>query len=130
MEESKLYSSDFIFMTILIFLLSITIINFIYQNKKYKNYKSNDLKIIYIDLYNPNNNFEYKIGIEKLEEVLVKIREGMVLYGIKFGIENNINTLSIIEISKKDVSNSNVYNNYNQLKIVCLDGKERTVIVY
>lgn len=125
-----MYSSDFIFMTILIFLLSITIINFIYQNKKYKNYKSNDLKIIYIDLYNPNNNFEYKIGIEKLEEVLVKIREGMVLYGIKFDIENNINTLSIIEISKKDVSNSNVYNNYNQLKIVCLDGKERTVIVY
>lgn len=125
-----MFNQDLVFIIILIFLFSITIFDFIYQNKKYKKYRQNDLKVIHVDLYDSNNILEYKIDIEKLEEIFVKIREGMLLYGIKFGVENNINTLSIIEISKNDVLDDSKYNNYDQLKIVCLDGKERSIIVY
>ena len=66
---------------LLIAILGISILcDYIYHHINIDLYDTIDLKIVHIDMYSSDNRYQDVINIEDMDNVEVKIRDGMVLY--------------------------------------------------
>lgn len=115
---------------LLIAIIGISVLcDYIYHHINIDLYGTIDLKIVHIDMYSSDNRYEDVINVEDMNDVEVKVRDGMVLYDACFTITNNINILAIIEIPTMMV-NTNKYSNSKELTVLCADKKERRIIIH
>lgn len=115
---------------LLIAILGISILcDYIYHHINIDLYDTIDLKIVHIDMYSSDNQYQDVINIEDMDDVEVKIRDGMVLYDACFTVTNNINILTIIEIPTMMV-NAIKYSNRKEISAICADKKERTITIH
>lgn len=115
---------------LLIAIIGISVLcDYIYHHINIDLYGTIDLKIVHIDMYSSDNRYEDVINVEDMNDVEVKVRDGMVLYDACFTITNNINILAIIEIPTMMV-NANKYSNSKELTVLCADKKERRIIIH
>ena len=115
---------------LLIAILGISILcDYIYHHINIDLYDTIDLKIVHIDMYSSDNRYQDVINIEDMDNVEVKIRDGMVLYDACFTVSNNINILTIIEIPTMMVD-AIKYSNRKEISAICADKKERTIIIH
>lgn len=105
------------------------ICDYIYHHINIKLCDTTDLKIIHIDMYSSDNRYQDVINIEDMDEVEIKVRDGMVLYDACFTVTNNINILTIIEIPTMMV-NMNKYNKSKEITVLCADKKEHKIIIH
>lgn len=115
---------------LLIAILGISILcDYIYHHINIDLYDTIDLKIVHIDMYSSDNRYQDVINIEDMDDVEVKIRDGMVLYDACFTVTNNDNILTIIEIPTMMV-NAIKYSNRKEISAICADKKERTITIH
>lgn len=115
---------------LLIAILGISILcDYIYHHINIDLYDTIDLKIVHIDMYSSDNQYQDVINIEDVDDVEVKIRDGMVLYDACFTVTNNVNILTIIEIPTMMV-NAIKYSNRKEISAICADKKERTITIH
>lgn len=115
---------------LLITILGISILcDYIYHHINIDLYDTIDLKIVHIDMYSSDNRYQDVINIEDMDDVEVKIRDGMVLYDACFTVTNNVNILTIIEIPTMMV-NAIKYSNRKEISAICADKKERTITIH
>lgn len=115
---------------LLIAILGISILcDYIYHHINIDLYDTIDLKIVHIDMYSSDNQYQDVINIEDIDDVEVKIRDGMVLYDACFTVTNNVNILTIIEIPTMMV-NAIKYSNRKEISAICADKKERTITIH
>ena len=115
---------------LLIAILGISILcDYIYHHINIDLYDTIDLKIVHIDMYSSDNQYQDVINIEDMDDVEVKIRDGMVLYDACFTVSNNDNILTIIEIPTMMV-NAIKYSNRKEISAICADKKERTITIH
>lgn len=115
---------------LLIAILGISILcDYIYHHINIDLYDTIDLKIVHIDMYSSDNQYQDVINIEDMDDVEVKIRDGMVLYDACFTVSNNVNILTIIEIPIMMV-NAIKYSNRKEISAICADKKERTITIH
>lgn len=115
---------------LLIAILGISILcDYIYHHINIDLYDTIDLKIVHIDMYSSDNRYQDVINIEDMDDVEVKIRDGMVLYDACFTVSNNVNILTIIEIPTMMV-NAIKYSNRKEISAICADKKERTITIH
>ena len=115
---------------LLIAILGISILcDYIYHHINIDLYDTIDLKIVHIDMYSSDNQYQDVINIEDMDDVKVKIRDGMVLYNACFTVSNNVNILTIIEIPTMMV-NAIKYSNRKEISAICADKKERIIIIH
>lgn len=115
---------------LLIAILGISILcDYIYHHINIYLYDTIDLKIVHIDMYSSDNQYQDVINIEDMDDVEVKIRDGMVLYDACFTVTNNVNILTIIEIPTMMV-NAIKYSNRKEISAICADKKERTITIH
>lgn len=115
---------------LLIAILGISILcDYIYHHINIDLYDTIDLKIVHIDMYSSDNRYQDVINIEDMDDVEVKIRDGMVLYDACFTVTNNVNILTIIEIPTMMV-NAIKYSNRKEISAICADKKERTITIH
>lgn len=115
---------------LLIAILGISILcDYIYHHINIDLYDTIDLKIVHIDMYSSDNQYQDVINIEDMDDVEVKIRDGMVLYDACFTVSNNVNILTIIEIPTMMV-NAIKYSNRKEISAICADKKERTITIH
>lgn len=115
---------------LLIAILGISILcDYIYHHINIDLYDTIDLKIVHIDMYSSDNRYQDVINIEDMDDVEVKIRDGMVLYDACFTVSNNINILTIIEIPTMMVD-AIKYSNRKEISAICADKKERTITIH
>lgn len=115
---------------LLIAILGISILcDYIYHHINIDLYDTIDLKIVHIDMYSSDNQYQDVINIEDMDDVEVKIRDGMVLYDACFTVTNNVNILTIIEIPTMMV-NAIKYSNRKEISAICADKKERTITIH
>lgn len=115
---------------LLIAILGISILcDYIYHHINIDLYDTIDLKIVHIDMYSSDNRYQDVINIEDMDDVEVKIRDGMVLYDACFTVSNNVNILTIIEIPTMMV-NAIKYSNRKEISAICADKKERIIIIH
>lgn len=94
-------------------------------------YNTTDLKIVHIDIYSFNNQYQDIMNIKNIDEVEVRIRDGMVLYDACFTISHNSNILTIIEIPKEElITETNEYNQNKEMLVLCADKKEHKIIIH
>ena len=80
-------------------------------------------------MYSSDNRYQDVINIEDMNDVEVKIRDGMVLYDACFTVTNNVNILTIIEIPTMMVD-AIKYSNRKEISAICTDKKERIIIIH
>lgn len=115
---------------LLIAILGISILcDYIYHHINIDLYDTIDLKIVHIDMYSSDNRYQDVINIEDMDDVEVKIRDGMVLYDACFTVSNNVNILTIIEIPTMMVD-AIKYSNRKEISAICADKKERTITIH
>lgn len=115
---------------LLIVILGISILcDYIYHHINIDLYDTIDLKIVHIDMYSSDNQYQDVINIEDMDDVEVKIRDEMVLYDACFTVTNGTNILTIIEIPTMMV-NATKYSNRKEISVICADKKERTIIIH
>lgn len=115
---------------LLIAILGISILcDYIYHHINIDLYDTIDLKIVHIDMYSSDNQYQDVINIEDMDDVEIKIRDGMVLYDACFTVSNNVNILTIIEIPTMMV-NAIKYSNRKEISAICADKKERTITIH
>ena len=115
---------------LLIAILGISILyDYIYHHINIDLYDTIDLKIVHIDMYSSDNRYQDVINIEDMNNVEVKIRDGMVLYDACFTVTNNVNILTIIEIPTMMVD-AIKYSNRKEISAICADKKERTITIH
>lgn len=115
---------------LLIAILGISILcDYIYHHINIDLYDTIDLKIVHIDMYSSDNQYQDVINIEDMNDVEVKIRDGMVLYDACFTVTNNVNILTIIEIPTMMV-NAIKYSNRKEISAICADKKERIITIH
>ena len=115
---------------LLIVILGISILcDYIYHHINIDLYDTIDLKIVHIDMYSSDNQYQDVINIEDMDDVEVKIRDEMVLYDACFTVTNGTNILTIIEIPMMMV-NATKYSNRKEISVICADKKERTIIIH
>ena len=115
---------------LLIAILGISILcDYIYHHINIDLYDTIDLKIVHIDMYSSDNRYQDVINIEDMNDVEVKIRDGMVLYDACFTVSNNVNILTIIEIPTMMVD-AIKYSNRKEISAICADKKERTITIH
>lgn len=115
---------------LLIAILGISILcDYIYHHINIDLYDTIDLKIVHIDMYSSDNRYQDVINIEDIDDVEVKIRDGMVLYDACFTVSNNVNILTIIEIPTMMVD-AIKYSNRKEISAICADKKERTITIH
>ena len=115
---------------LLIAILGISILcDYIYHHINIDLYDTIDLKIVHIDMYSSDNQYQDVINIEDMDDVEVKIRDGMVLYDACFTVTNNVNILTIIEIPTMMVD-AIKYSNRKEISALCADKKERTITIH
>lgn len=115
---------------LLIAILGISILcDYIYHHINIDLYDTIDLKIVHIDMYSSDNRYQDVINIEDMDDVEVKIRDGMVLYDACFTVSNNVNILTIIEIPIMMV-NAIKYSNRKEISAICADKKERSITIH
>lgn len=115
---------------LLIAILGISVLcDYIYHHINIDLYDTIDLKIVHIDMYSSDNQYQDVINIEDMDDVEVKIRDGMVLYDACFTVSNNVNILTIIEIPTMMV-NAIKYSNRKEIVALCADKKERKIIIH
>lgn len=115
---------------LLIAILGISILcDYIYHHINIDLYDTIDLKIVHIDMYSSDNRYQDVINIEDMNDVEVKIRDGMVLYDACFTLSNNVNILTIIEIPTMMVD-AIKYSNRKEISAICADKKERTITIH
>lgn len=115
---------------LLIAILGISILcDYIYHHINIDLYDTIDLKIVHIDMYSSDNQYQDVINIEDMDDVEVKIRDGMVLYDACFTVTNNVNILTIIEIPTMMV-NAIKYSNRKEISAICADKKERIITIH
>ena len=115
---------------LLIAILGISILcDYIYHHINIDLYDTIDLKIVHIDMYSSDNQYQDVINIEDMDDVEVKIRDGMVLYDACFTVSNNVNILTIIEIPTMMV-NAIKYSNRKEISAICADKKERIITIH
>lgn len=115
---------------LLIAILGISILcDCIYHHINIDLYDTIDLKIVHIDMYSSDNRYQDVINIEDIDDVEVKIRDGMVLYDACFTVSNNVNILTIIEIPTMMVD-AIKYSNRKEISAICADKKERTITIH
>ena len=115
---------------LLIAILGISILcDYIYHHINIDLYDTIDLKIVHIDMYSSDNRYQDVINIEDMDDVEVKIRDGMVLYDACFKVSNNVNILTIIEIPTMMVD-AIKYSNRKEISAICADKKERTITIH
>lgn len=115
---------------LLIAILGISILcDYIYHHINIDLYDTIDLKIVHIDMYSSDNRYQDVINIEDMDNVEVKIRDGMVLYDACFTVTNNVNILTIIEIPTMMVD-AIKYSNRKEISAICADKKERIIIIH
>ena len=115
---------------LLITILGISILcDYIYHHINIDLYDTIDLKIVHIDMYSSDNRYQDVINIEDMDDVEVKIRDGMVLYDACFTVSNNVNILTIIEIPTMMVD-AIKYSNRKEISAICADKKERTITIH
>ena len=115
---------------LLIAILGISILyDYIYHHINIDLYDTIDLKIVHIDMYSSDNQYQDVINIEDMDDVEVKIRDGMVLYDACFTVTNNVNILTIIEIPTMMVD-AIKYSNRKEISAICADKKERTITIH
>lgn len=103
--------------------------DYIYHHINIDLYDTIDLKIVHIDMYSSDNQYEDVINIEDMDDVEVKIRDGMVLYDACFTVTNNVNILTIIEIPTMMV-NANKYSKSKEIVALCADKRERKITIH
>ena len=97
------------------------ICDYIYHHINIKLCDTTDLKIVYIDIMN----------IEDMDEIEIRIRDGMVLCDACFTISHNINILTIIEIPTEELmTDINRYCQSKELVVLCADKKEHKIIIH
>nr|DAL58563.1 MAG TPA_asm: hypothetical protein [Caudoviricetes sp.] len=107
------------------------ICDYIYQHINIKLCGTTDLKIVHIDMYSSNNQYQDIINIEDIDEVEVKIRDGMVLCDACFTVSHNINILTIIEIPTEEMmTDINRYDQSKEMVVICADKKEHKIIIH
>lgn len=124
--------SEYLLMVFGLFIaiLGISILcDYIYHHINIDLYDTIDLKIVHIDMYSSDNRYQDVINIEDMDNIEVKIRDGMVLYDACFTVSNNINILTIIEIPTMMV-NAIKYSNRKEISAICADKKERTITIH
>lgn len=124
--------SEYLLMVFGLFIaiLGISILcDYIYHHINIDLYDTIDLKIVHIDMYSSDNQYQDVINIEDMDDVEVKIRDGMVLYDACFTVSNNDNILTIIEIPTMMV-NAIKYSNRKEISAICADKKERTITIH
>lgn len=115
---------------LLIAILGISILcDYIYHHINIDLYDTIDLKIVHIDMYSSDNRYQDVINIEDMDDVEVKIRDGMVLYDACFTVSNNVNILTIIEIPTMMVD-AIKYSNRKEIAAICADKKERIITIH
>ena len=115
---------------LLIAILGISILcDYIYHHINIDLYVTIDLKIVHIDMYSSDNRYQDVINIEDMDNVEVKIRDGMVLYDACFTVTNNVNILTIIEIPTMMVD-AIKYSNRKEISAICADKKERIITIH
>ena len=115
---------------LLIAILGISILcDYIYHHINIDLYDTIDLKIVHIDMYSSDNRYQDVINIEDIDNIEVKIRDGMVLYDACFTVTNNVNILTIIEIPTMMV-NAIKYSNRKEISALCADKKERIITIH
>ena len=115
---------------LLIAILGISILcDYIYHHINIDLYDTIDLKIVHIDMYSSDNRYQDVINIEDMDNIEVKIRDGMVLYDACFTVTNNVNILTIIEIPTMMVD-AIKYSNRKEISAICADKKERTITIH
>lgn len=115
---------------LLIVILGISILcDYIYHHINIDLYDTIDLKIVHIDMYSSDNQYQDVINIEDMDDIEVKIRDEMVLYDACFTVTNGTNILTIIEIPTMMV-NATKYSNRKEISVICADKKERTIIIH
>ena len=115
---------------LLIAILGISILcDYIYHHINIDLYDTIDLKIVHIDMYSSDNRYQDVINIEDMDDVEVKIRDGMVLYDACFTVTNNVNILTIIEIPTMMVD-AIKYRNRKEISAICADKKERIITIH
>ena len=115
---------------LLIAILGISILcDYIYHHINIDLYDTIDLKIVHIDMYSSDNRYQDVINIEDMDDVEVKIRDGLVLYDACFTVSNNVNILTIIEIPTMMVD-AIKYSNRKEISAICADKKERTITIH
>lgn len=115
---------------LLIAILGISILcDYIYHHINIDLYDTIDLKIVHIDMYSSDNRYQDVINIEDMDDVEVKIRDGMVLYDACFTVSNNVNILTIIEIPTMMVD-AIKYSNRKEISAICADKKERIITIH
>lgn len=115
---------------LLIAILGISILcDYIYHHINIDLYDTIDLKIVHIDMYSSDNQYQDVINIEDMDDVEVKIRDGMVLYDACFTVTNNVNILTIIEIPTMMVD-AIKYSNRKEISAICADKKERIITIH
>lgn len=115
---------------LLIAIIGISVLcDYIYHHINIDLYGTIDLKIVHIDMYSSDNRYEDVINVEDMNDVEVKVRDGMVLYDACFTVTNNVNILTIIEIPTTMV-NAIKYSNRKEISALCADKKERTIIIH
>ena len=115
---------------LLIAILGISILcDYIYHHINIDLYDTIDLKIVHIDMYSSDNRYQDVINIEDMDNIEVKIRDGMVLYDACFTVTNNVNILAIIEIPTMMVD-AIKYSNRKEISAICADKKERTITIH
>ena len=115
---------------LLIAILGISILcDYIYHHINIDLYDTIDLKIVHIDMYSSDNRYQDVINIEDMDNIEVKIRDGMVLYDACFTVSNNVNILTIIEIPTMMVD-ALKYSNRKEISALCADKKERTITIH
>ena len=115
---------------LLIAILGISILcDYIYHHINIDLYDTIDLKIVHIDMYSSDNRYQDVINIEDMDNIEVKIRDGMVLYDACFTVTNNVNILTIIEIPTMMVD-AIKYSNRKEISAICADKKERIIIIH
>ena len=115
---------------LLIAILGISILcDYIYHHINIDLYDTIDLKIVHIDMYSSDNRYQDVINIEDMDNIEVKIRDGMVLYDACFTVTNNVNILTIIEIPTMMVD-AIKYSNRKEISALCADKKERTITIH
>lgn len=107
------------------------ICDYIYHHINIKLCDTTDLKIVYIDMYSYNNHYQNIMNIEDMDEIEIRIRDGMVLCDACFTISHNINILTIIEIPTEELmTDINRYCQSKELVVLCADKKEHKIIIH
>lgn len=116
----------------MISIIGISVIcDYLYHHINIGLYGTSDLKIVHIDMYSSNNQYQDIMNIDNMDDIEVHIRDGMVLCDACFTVSHNINILTVIEIPTEELmTDINRYSQSKELNVLCADNKEHKIIIH